>query len=304
MISVRSVVLLRLVCFGLVMASGVGARIHAQKVTETNDTKVKLVADGFKFTEGPAVDADGNVYFTDQPNDRIMKVDTDGVVSEFLKPAGRSNGMFFTNEGKLIACADEKNQMWEISMDGTHRVLFEGFEGTKLNGPNDVWIDSNGKLYFTDPYYQRPWWEHKKQPQAKQAVYRVDGDGENITLMDDALVQPNGIVGDAKKRILFIADIGDSKTYRYSIASDGSLVDRKLFCKSGSDGMTLDSEGNLYLTGGKGVTVFNSEGKEIDLIAVPESWTANVCIGGKDKKTLFITASDSLYSIRIKHSGL
>jgi gluconolactonase len=212
--------------------------------------------------------------------------------------------MYFDHQGNLIACADGKNELWSIAPDKKVTVLLKDYQGKLFNGPNDVWIDSNGRIYFTDPYYQRPWWQHKKQPQPKQAVYRVDGDGESITLMDDALVQPNGIVGDARRRLLFVADIGDSKTYQYTIASDGALVDRVLFCKSGSDGMTLDSEGNLYLTGGKGVTVYNKEGQMVELISVPESWTANVCIGGRDRKTLFITASDSLYSIRIRNTGL
>jgi len=274
-------------------------------VLESTDLKVALVADGFKFTEGPAVDQRGNVYFTDQPNDRIMMVDIEGKVTEFMKPAGRSNGLFFAPDGKLIACADEKNQMWEISVaDKSKKVLFEKFEGSILNGPNDVWVDTNGTIFFSDPFYARSWWEHKKAPQKKQAVYRVDRDGENITQMDGTLVQPNGIVGDAKRRLLFVADIGDSKTYQYTIASDGSLLDRKLFCKSGSDGMTLDSEGNLYLTGKPGVTVFDKDGKQVEVISVPESWAANVCIGGADKKTLFITASDSLYQIRLRTQGL
>ena len=273
-------------------------------VTEAADGKVTLVADGYQFTEGPAVDAQGVVFFTDQPNDRILKVDLEGKVTEYMKPAGRSNGMFFAPDGKLIACADEKNEMWEIAADKSHRVLFGKFEERKLNGPNDVWIDSNSTMYFTDPYYQRKWWEHKTRPQNKQSVYRVDRDGANVTLVDDSLVQPNGIVGDWERRLLFVADIGDSKTYQYTIANDGTLVDRKLFCSSGSDGMTIDDQGNLYLTGKKGVTVFNKDGKEIQIISVPENWTANVCIGGKDRRTLFITASDSLYTVRIKNRGL
>jgi gluconolactonase len=273
-------------------------------VTEDSDAKVTLVADGFKFTEGPTVDSKGNVYFTDQPNDRIMQIDLDGKVSEFLKPAGRANGMYFTSDDQLIACADEKNEMWEIDLDKKHKTLFGEFEGKQLNGPNDVWIDSDRTMYFTDPYYQRPWWGHTKQPQARQAVYRADRDGNNIVCVDDAVTQPNGIIGDSKRKILYVADIGASKTYRYNIASDGSLIDRKLFCSSGSDGMTLDSEGNLYLTGNKGVSVYSDDGKLIQIIAVPKSWTANVCLGGKDRKTLFITASDAVYSIRVKHPGI
>ncbi|MEQ1827345.1 MAG: SMP-30/gluconolactonase/LRE family protein [Pirellula sp.] len=278
--------------------------VKESSVKESSDEQVTLLADGFKFTEGPAVDLAGNVYFTDQPNDRIMKVDVENKVTEYMKPAGRSNGMFFAPDGKLIACADEKNEMWEISSDKSHKVLFKDFEEAKLNGPNDVWVDANGTMYFTDPYYQRSWWEHKKPPQKKQAVYRADRDGGNVTMMDDSLEQPNGIVGDSKRRVVFVADIRASKTYQYTIARDGSLLDRKLFCSTGSDGMTLDDQGNVYLTGKPGVTVFDKDGKQIEIIAVPESWTANVCIGGKDRKTLFITASDSVYTIRLKHSGL
>ena len=292
------------VALATLLMQGTHCGLCNEGVTEAAEGKVTLVADGYQFTEGPAVDAQGVVFFTDQPNDRILKVDLEGKVTEYMKPAGRSNGMFFAPDGKLIACADEKNEMWEIAADKSHRVLFSKFEERKLNGPNDVWIDSNSTMYFTDPYYQRKWWEHKTRPQNKQSVYRVDRDGANVTLVDDSLVQPNGIVGDWERRLLFVADIGDSKTYQYTIANDGTLVDRKLFCSSGSDGMTIDDQGNLYLTGKKGVTVFNKDGKEIQIISVPENWTANVCIGGKDRRTLFITASDSLYTVRIKNRGL
>jgi gluconolactonase len=275
-----------------------------ETVTESADSKVTLVAQGFKFTEGPAVNAEGVVFFTDQPNNRIVKIDLDGKVSDWLTPSGRSNGMHFAPDGKLIACADELNEMWEISADGTHQVLFDKFEDKNLNGPNDVWVNSDGTMYFTDPYYQRPWWTHQRPPQSKQAVYKCDRDGSNIVRVDDNVVQPNGIIGDAKKRILYVADIGAGKTYRYTISDDGSLVDRKLFCEQGSDGMTIDEKGHVYLTGSEGVTVYNDEGVKIQTIAVPEGWTANVCLGGQDRKTMYITASDSVYRIRVKYAGI
>ncbi len=294
-------------CISCVPALAQGDKGHEDRdrwVTENPDDKVELVSDQFQFTEGPTVDGEGNVFFTDQPNNRIVLWKTDGTVSDFLQPSGRSNGMYFAPDGLLIACADEANQMWEISADGTHKVLFEGFEGKRLNGPNDVWVDTNGTIYFTDPYYQRPWWQHKKSEQKKQSVYKVDRSGSNIICVDDALVQPNGIIGDAKRRVLFVADIGDKKTYKYNIASDGSLLDRQLFCRRGSDGMTLDDQGHLYLTGSEGVYVYNASGDHVQTIRVPESWTANVCLGGKDRRTLFITASDSIYTIRVKHPGI
>ncbi len=299
-------------CFGawVLLASGCLSQLASAQedvtlwVTESEDAKVQLVSDQYKFTEGPTVDTDGNVYFTDQPNNRIALWKTDGTVVDFLKPAGRSNGMYFAHDGKLIACADEANQMWEIGSDGSHRVLFEGFEGKRLNGPNDVWIDINGTMYFTDPYYQRPWWEHKQSELKKQSVYKVDRDGSNLVCVDDALVQPNGIIGDSGKRVLFVADIGDKKTYKYKIATDGSLLDREVFCRRGSDGMTLDTQGNVYLTGSDGVYVYNASGDHIQTIRVPESWSANVCLGGYDRRTLFITAMDSIYTIGVKHAGV
>jgi gluconolactonase len=276
----------------------------ASWVTETQDASVQLVSDQFKFTEGPTADTGGNVYFTDQPSNRISLWKTDGTVVDFLSPAGRSNGLYFALDGKLIACADESNQMWEIGSDGSHRILFEGFEGKRLNGPNDVWLDSNGTIYFTDPYYQRPWWTHQKPELAKQSIYKADRDGSNIVCVDDALVKPNGIIGDSSKRVIFVADIGDGKTYKYQIGSDGSLLDREVFCRRGSDGMTLDKAGNVFLTGSDGVYVHNARGEHIQTIRVPESWTANVCLGGEDRRTLFITAMDSVYTIRVKYPGV
>ena len=124
--------------------------------------KLQLISDQFSFTEGPAVDKDGNVYFTDQPNNRIWEYSTDGKLSVFLENAGRSNGMYFDKDGNLITCADEHNQMWSIAPDGKVTVLLTEFEGVHFNGPNDLWIDKKGGIYFTDPYYQRDYWTRQK----------------------------------------------------------------------------------------------------------------------------------------------
>ncbi len=120
--------------------------------------QLKLVAEDYEFTEGPAVDRNGDVYFTDQPNDRILKWDaSNNSVSEYLSPAGRSNGLFFDNDGNLLSCADEKNELWRIDSKKNITVLISDFEGKKLNGPNDLWVDAKGGIYFTDPFYARPW---------------------------------------------------------------------------------------------------------------------------------------------------
>jgi gluconolactonase len=181
-------------------------------------------------------------------------------------------------------------------------VLLKEHQGKMLNGPNDVWVNPKGGLYFTDPFYKRPWWTHNQMPQDGQHVYYLAPDRKNLRRVTDDLRQPNGIIGSPDGQTLFVADIGARKTYRYAIQTDGSLQNKQLFCEMGSDGMTLDSAGNLYLTG-RGVFVFSKEGKQIDHIEVPESWTANVSFGGKDRQDLFITASKGLYSIRLNVKG-
>jgi gluconolactonase len=271
------------------------------KIIASGEILQKLAGD-FSFTEGPACDADGNVFFTDQPNDRILKWSTDGKLSTFMKPCGRSNGLSFDRDGNLWACADEKNELWRISPSSKATVVVTNYEGKLLNGPNDVWIRPAGGLYFTDPYYKRPYWNRGPKEQ-DECVYYLPSDQKKLARVIDDLKQPNGIIGTPDGKTLYVADIGAGKTYRYHIQPDGSLKDKKLFCELGSDGMTIDNQSDVYLTG-KGVTVFDSSGKQIEHIDVPESWTANVCFGGKDRHTLFITASKGLYAMRMKVKGV
>lgn len=267
--------------------------------------ELKLVGDGYKFTEGPAADRKGNVYFTDQPNDRILKWNAaTGKIATFLQPAGRSNGLDFDLEGNLIACADEKSELWKIDLKTkSHVVLLDNFDHKLFNGPNDVWVDPKGGMYFTDPFYKRDYWQGRDKPeQEKQRVFFLAKGARIPVIFDEDVVQPNGIVGSPDGLLLFVADIGDKKTYQYQIANDGSLTHRKLFCEMGSDGMTRDSEGNIYLTG-KGVTVFDKEGKKLGQIPVDKPWTANITFGGKDLKTLFITASDAVFTLEMAVAG-
>jgi gluconolactonase len=259
-------------------------------------SKPEKLSGEFKFTEGPAADAAGNVYFTDQPNDRIMMWSVKGKMSTFMQPCGRSNGMFFDREGNLWSCADEQNELWCIRPDKTVEVVLEKYNGTLLNGPNDLWVAPDGSIFFTDPFYRRPWWNHTEMPQEKQCVYFLSADRKLLKRVEEELLQPNGIIGTPDGKTLYVADIKGNRTYSYTIMPDGSLTGKKLFCELGSDGMTIDTKGNIYLTG-KGVTVFDRSGKRLGNIPVPENWTANVCFGGKNRKTLFITASKGFYSI-------
>jgi gluconolactonase len=265
--------------------------------------KLEKLAGDFKFTEGPSSDNEGNVYFTDQPNDRILKWSTDGKLSTFLQPAGRSNGLCFDDQGHLYACADENNELWIIDVPaGTHSVVAARYNDKLLNGPNDVWIRPDGGLYFTDPFYKRDYWKRGPIEQDQEAVYYLPPGGKTLNRVTNDLQQPNGIIGTPDGKTLYVADIKANKTYAYDTQPDGSLTGKRLFCDLGSDGMTIDDAGNVYLTG-KGVTIFDRDGKQVEHIDVPENWTANVCFGGKDMKTLFITASTGLYAIQTKTKG-
>jgi gluconolactonase len=266
--------------------------------------KVEVLSEGYIFTEGPAVDRDGNVFFTDQPNDRIVKYTAaDGSFSDWLKPAGRSNGTYFDPAGNLIACADEKNELWSISPEKKVTVLLSDLGGKLLNGPNDLWLRPDGNLYFTDPLYARDYWKRDKATQQPgQYVYFFETKSKKVTPVATDLKQPNGIIGTPDGKTLYVADIGAGKTYSYSIKADGSLENKALFCEMGSDGMTIDEEGNVYLTG-KGVTVFDKTGKKLVNIPIPEQWTGNVTFGGKDRHLLFITASKKVYGVKMRVKG-
>ncbi|MGC3946685.1 MAG: SMP-30/gluconolactonase/LRE family protein [Chryseolinea sp.] len=257
---------------------------------------------GYAFTEGPAVDAKGNVYFTDQPNDKILKWSTNGEIETFMAGAGRSNGLFIDKAGNIWSCADANNELWKIDKNKQHTVVLADFQGKKFNGPNDLWIDPRGGVYFTDPFYKRDYWTRTEQEIEKQDVYYLSPDGKSVTVAATDFMQPNGIVGSPDGKKLFVADIRGRKTYVFDILEGGRLGERKLFTEMGSDGMTIDSKGNLYLTG-KGVTVFDPQGKQIEQIPIDEPWTANVCFGGKDLKTLFVTASKSVYTVKMKVKG-
>ncbi len=264
--------------------------------------QLEKLADGFAFTEGPAADAAGDIRFTDQPNDRILKWknETDEQLSVFQTGTGRANGLWIDAEGCILACSDEHNELRRISPDGTYEVLVADFDGKLLNGPNDVWQAPNGDIYFTDPLYPREYWTRPKEMQQDgEHVYRLSADRRVLERVAVDLVKPNGLIGTPDGAQLYVADIGADKTYLYNIGADGRLSGKKLFTEMGSDGMTMDADGNIYLTG-RGVTVFNAAGERIAHIAVPERWAANVTLGGADRRTLFITASGGLYAIRIK----
>lgn len=264
--------------------------------------KLELIAKNFSFTEGPAADKSGNVYFTDQPNNKIWKYGLDGKLSIFMDKAGRANGLYFDKKGNLLACADEEDQLWSISPKGAVTILVKDIQGHRLNGPNDLWIHPNGNIYLTDPYYQRSYWNRQSPDITGEKVYCLPYGKKELKVVDDSLVKPNGIIGTPDGKYLYVADIKADKTYRYHINKNGSLTEKTIFISKGSDGMTIDNKGNIYITG-NGVTVYNLNGEKIEHIDVPAQWTANVCFGGKNRSDLFITASEAIYKIHTKVKG-
>ena len=279
----------------------------SKKSTISNDlvqenAEIELVSSQFSFTEGPASDVFGNVYFTDQPNDKIYVWNwKTNQIEEFLEKTGRANGTFFDQKGNLLTCSDENGEILKINKSGIAEILTTDFNGKRFNGPNDLWLDGNNGIYFTDPLYVRDYWQDFHQEITEKNLYYRNSDGKITKL--DTFTQPNGIVGSQKFKKLYVSDIDAHKTYVYDIQGDGKLTNKKLFCNLGSDGMTLDNLGNLYLSG-KGVTVFNKNGEQIHHISVPENWTANVTFGGENFSTLFITASKSVYTLKMNVSRI
>ncbi|MCB0648169.1 MAG: SMP-30/gluconolactonase/LRE family protein [Saprospiraceae bacterium] len=290
---------LLLFCFTVASAPSL---LIGQSSLIADGAELKLVSDQFSFTEGPTTDKKGNIYFTDQPNDKIWIYTTDGKLKVFSEKTGRSNGMYFTKKGKLIACADEKNQILEFNKKGNFKVLADGFNGKLFNGPNDVWVDDKGGMYFTDPYYKRDYWTRGPEEQEKKRLYYLDKKGK-VSIASESFVAPNGLIGTKDYKKLYVADIGDRKTYVFDIQKDGTLTNQQLFVSMGSDGMTLDELGNVYLCG-NGVTIYSPAGEKLGNIKVPQGWTANVTFGGKEGKTLFITALKGVYTMAMKVRGV
>jgi gluconolactonase len=267
---------------------------------------VKKLHTGFKFTEGPAADQNGNVYFSDIPNERIHKVDPDGKLSVFREKSNRANGLMVNGKGEIVAC-EMAGRVVAISRSGKGlRVLADRYDGKRFNAPNDLVIDRQGGVYFTDPTFGAP----RPLPQGKPAVYYIARRGKVTRLIDD-LTQPNGVILSPDEKTLYVIPTGPAEMMAYPVQSPGKLGKGRVFCTlrgkdggkgTGGDGCTIDTRGNLYVTSQIGVQVFDPKGKFQGYIPFPEQ-PANVTFGGKDMKTLFVTARTSLYTVRMEATG-
>jgi len=283
----------------LVVIAATAALGAGRKSIVAPGASVEKLSGGFTFTEGPAADESGNIFFSDIPNNRIHKWSLDGKLSTFRENSGGANGLFFDSEGNLLACEGGGRRLVSITTAGEVTVLADRYQGKRFNSLNDLWIDPKGGVYFTDPRYGR---NRDDMEQDGEHVYYLSPDRKKLVRVIDDMVRPNGVIGTPDGRTLYVTDHGGRKTFSYAVNDDGSLSNKKLVAPEGSDGMTIDNEGNIYLTTSV-VAVYNKDGEKIAAIELPE-WPSNVCFGGKDGQTLFITARTSLYSVRTRVKGV
>lgn len=287
-------------CYSLVACSGMTASLVAGELKDliAPSAEVKKVVGDCKFTEGPAFSPKGFLLFSDIPNSRIVRVDTDGSSSDFLKPSGGANGLVFDAAGHLYACQGVARRVVKIAIqDGKIETLCESFDGKPLNSPNDLALDGHGGLYFTDPRYGGD----SKIEQTCMGVYYIDAAGKTTRVID-TLQRPNGILVSIDQKSLYVAEPNKRELWKYEITAPGKLNSGKpIFTGDekldggGPDGMCLDQHGNIYATY-KSIVVLNADGILVGRIPVPET-PANCTLGGTDGKTLFVTARTSLYSL-------
>ena len=259
--------------------------------------EIRKLADGFKFTEGPALGPDGKIYFNDIPNERTHVYDpATGETSVFREPSGRANGLFWIPGGALIACEGGNRRVTRTAADGSISVLAESFGGKKFNSPNDCVIDPVGGIYFTDPHYGR---DKSGLEMGVEAVYYINRKGKVSQVAAD-LTKPNGLILSPDDSILYIADPGAETIWAYDVTGEGMIENKRKFAPVGSDGMTMDTAGNVYCTWKEAVRVFAPSGEEIAKIPFPEN-PANCLLSGN---TLYVTARTGFYAVDLNTTGL
>lgn len=271
-----------------------------QSVTIT--TELEKLATGFTFTEGPAADADGLVFFSDIPEDKIYKWTLQDSLEVYRENSNASNGLYFDYKQNLWACEGETSQISLTTANGDYSIVASEYESKPFNTTNDIWPDAKGGAYFTDPRYGG---NLDSLPQGGMHVFYVSPDHSTVTKVCDDLTRPNGIIGTPDGKTLYISDRGAGQTFKYTIQNTGLLTDKTIFVNEGSDGMTIDQDGNIYLTtkDKSVVDIFSPEGQLLKTIDVPEVPT-NVTFGGKERNQLYITAQTSLYRVELNKKGI
>ena len=280
-----------LCCSVLLMSSALaqdaGLIAHGAEVVE--------VQGGFGFLEGPVSTRDGTLYFTDIDNNVVHRMLPGGQIGIAYSPSQYANGLTLDLDGSLLICEQSGQRLTKLDSEGNLTVVADDFNGQPFNSPNDAWVHPNGSIYFTDPRYRYP---DGDLAQPGEYVYRISPDRQRIEAVILDIPKPNGIVGTEDGRVLYLASTETRKIYRYDINIDGSLSNRSEFADQGSDGMTLDEQGNVYLTWVGGISIRNPAGEQIEFIETAQM-PANVGFGGVDGRTLYMTARTSLYSLRM-----
>ncbi|GAA0757767.1 SMP-30/gluconolactonase/LRE family protein [Psychroflexus lacisalsi] len=265
-------------------------------------SEIEQLATDFKFTEGPAVNKNGHVYFTDIPESKIYKWTTADSLELYRENSNGANGLYFDQNQNLLACEGGKAQITLTTPEGKRSVVASEYNGKPFNTTNDIWPDAKGGAYFTDPRYGG---DLENLPQEGMHVFYISPNKNSVIRVTDDLIKPNGLIGTPDGKILYITDPGAERTYSYNIEGDGTLSKKQLFVEYGGDGMTIDQQGNVYLTtsGQPQVDVFSPQGKLLKTITVPEQ-PSNVTFGGKDRNELYITARTSLYRVGLNREGV
>lgn len=278
----------------------------AQSLVAPGAEVVKL-AGGFGFTEGPTANSKGDVYFVDDPNCKIHVWSVSKKqCSVFVNESAHANGMYFDKKDNLYVCEGGTSSVVCYSPDGKRTIIANKFGNRHFNKPNDLWLDPKGGIYFTDPAYG----ENFQDVQNGEHVYYIFPNRSKVirvievTGKEGDFVRPNGIVGTPDGKLLYVADIDGKMVYRYNIQPDATLTGKHPFAPVAVDGMTVDEKGNVYLTdmGKSDVAIYSPDGTFLERIKTPEH-PANVCFGGKNFKTLFITAVSGFYAIEMNVKG-
>ncbi|MCC7547978.1 MAG: SMP-30/gluconolactonase/LRE family protein [Burkholderiales bacterium] len=279
---------------------------------------VERIAHGFRWAEGPVWFGDGRyLLWSDIPNDRIMKWEEEtGAVSVYRKPSGFANGNTRDRQGRLVTCEHGGRRVTRTEYDGSVSVICDGFDGKRLNSPNDVVVKSDGSIWFTDPPFGLlGWYEgNRAEQELPHNVYRVDADGE-VSMLESEVNRPNGLCFSPDESILYLVESGTvpRDVYAYDVVDSGRrIANRRKFIDVGAgtpDGMRCDTDGNLWMGWGMGdealdgVHVFNPDGRLIGRIRLPER-CANVCFGGRHRNRLFMAASKSVYALYVNTQGV
>ena len=278
-----------------------------------DDVTVESLGSGFDFTEGPIWHPhDRRLTFSDIPDNHMRRWSAAEGVTTFRKPSHKANGNAYDCQGRIVTCEHVTSRVTRTELDGAIQVLASHYDGKELNSPNDIIVHSNGAIIFTDPTYGRMerWGVPREQELSFQGVYRIDPADGGVRLLADDFDQPNGLCFSLDETRLWVNDTTRQHIRMFDVEPDGGLSNSRVWAETvgdgvgAPDGMKIDTEENVYCTGpGPGIHVFDKNANCLGVILVPEP-VANFCWGGDDSRSVFITASTSLYRIRVKVPGV